>query len=81
MIRKYILLVAITCLVQIEGKNLKPVPGNITLRYQETYTYSCIEGFDTMEDLCATCQPDGTLSIPPPACYGKIINKSYLFMY
>ena len=68
--------VAITCPAPSPGENTVDLPVNVTdgLSYLESYTYSCMDGYDTMDELCATCQPDGTLSIPPPTCYGEILK-------
>ena len=47
------------------------VPENLTLNALESYTYSCIDGYATDDDLCTVCLPNGGLSIPPPNCTGK----------
>ena len=41
------------------------------MEYLDTYTYSCIEGYATDDDVCTVCLADGTLSTPPPNCTGE----------
>ena len=62
------------------GINTDDVPDSLSggLDYLETYTYSCMEGYTTTDDLCTVCQPDGTLSLTkPPNCTGKSHQKVY----
>ena len=62
------------------GTNTVYVPDSLSdgLIYQESYTYSCMEGYTTTDELCTVCQPDGTLSLTkPPNCTGKSHQKVY----
>ena len=56
---------------------LRDLPDDVTdgLSYLESYTYSCMEGFNTTDELCTVCQPDGSLSVTNlPNCTGKMKN-------
>ena len=56
----------ITCDAPPAGDNTEPIPAELAmsgLDYLETYTYSCLAGFGTTDDLCVVCMPDGTLSM------------------
>ena len=58
------------------GINTDDVPDSLSggLDYLETYTYSCMEGYTTTDDLCTVCQPDGTLSLTTaPTCTSESI--------
>ena len=64
----------ITCSAPSPGENTVDLPDDVLdgLSYLQSYTYSCKEGFNTTDDLCTVCQPDGTLSLTnAPVCKGK----------
>ena len=63
--------VGVTCPSVQPGMYTSYVPENLTLNALESYTYSCIDGFTTDDDLCTVCLSNGSLSIPPPSCSGK----------
>ena len=66
-------LVAISCPAPVGGNNTVDIPADVAdgLLYQEIYTYSCKDGYNTSDELSTVCQPDGTLSLSsPPACAG-----------
>ena len=50
--------------------NTVDVPDNLNMTYLDTYTYSCLEGYTTTDDICTVCKSDGTLSVSPPNCTG-----------
>lgn len=57
-----------------ESDTTLPVPEEkkLGLRHLETYSYSCIEGYRTDDELCAVCQADGSFSLEvAPNCTGK----------
>ena len=57
-----------------EGVNTEVVPPTLNggLSYLEIYTYSCLAGYETTDELSTVCKPDGTLSLAtPPTCHGK----------
>ena len=57
----------------------EPLPVDVAdgLDYLESYTYSCMEGYTTTDDLCTVCQPDGTLSLTTaPTC-----TSEFIFVY
>ena len=63
------------CPAPSAGINTVVLPDNLQygLEYLESYTYSCIEGYNTTDELCTVCQPDGSLSLTrPPQCTGNI---------
>ena len=67
---------AITCEPPKAGNNTRDIPEELLengLTYLQSYTYSCLDGFSTTDDLCTVCKPDGTLSITPPNCTGKCV--------
>ena len=70
---------AITCPVPKNGAFTEDVPADLNLAYLETYTYSCLEGYVTDNELVVVCQPDGKLSAPAPNCSGEL--TSLLIMY
>ena len=58
----------------LEGINTLAIPDYLEggLSYLQTYTYSCLEGFTTNDDICVVCLPNKTLSLlKPPNCTGK----------
>ena len=64
----------ITCGAPPSGTNTVTLPPEVAdgLDYLESYTYQCIEGYSTTDELCTVCQPDGNLSLStPPNCTGK----------
>ena len=53
------------------GTNTVEVPET-DLKYQELYTYSCKDGYNTSDEISTVCQSDGSLSLnSPPKCTGK----------
>ena len=70
-------LVEITCSAPATpGAGGEPLPVDVAdgLDYLESYTYSCMEGYNTTDDLCTVCQPDGTLSLTTaPTCTSEFI--------
>ena len=74
---------AITCPAPSPGVNTVSLTANEIdgLSYLESYTYSCMEGYNTTDPLTTICQPDGSLSLTtPPVCNGEFhqINNIYL---
>ena len=72
--------IEIKCPGPENGTNTVYVPDSLSdgLIYQESYTYSCMEGYTTTDELCTVCQPDGTLSLTkPPNCTGRSYQKVY----
>ena len=67
-------LTEVTCDAPSNGTNTNPVP-NERLTAQESYTYSCLDGYVTNDTLCTVCQLNGELSVPPPVCVRKLINN------
>ena len=69
------MVVAITCPAPATpGVGVEPLPSDVAygMKYLESYTYSCMEGYTTTDDLCTVCQPDGTLSLTTaPNCTGE----------
>ena len=63
------------CPTPPEGTNTVGILSDLSngLPYLNIYTYSCLDGFSTTDDLCTVCKPDGTLSITPPNCTGKCV--------
>ena len=65
---------AITCPTPSSGVNTVDLSSDALdgLSYLESYTYSCIEGYTTTDELTTVCQPDGSLSVStPPQCTGR----------
>ena len=65
-----LLIIEITCSKPDPGINTVDVPDDLDLKYLNTYTYSCLEGYTTTDELCTVCKSNGTLSVPPPNCTG-----------
>ena len=56
------------------GTNTVEVPGT-NLKYQEIYTYSCKDGYNTSDEISTVCQSDGSLSVNnPPSCSGEWLS-------
>ena len=58
-----------------DGANTVPVPDNYSLSYGEKYTYSCLEGYETTDQLTVECEYDSSgrafiLSSAAPNCTG-----------
>ena len=70
-------MLAISCAAPGQGIGTLDIPTELSLglSYLESYTYSCKKGYTTSDELCTVCQPDGSLSTPPPNCTGKINSK------
>ena len=66
----FLLIIEIRCPKPAAGMNTVDVPDNLNMTYLDTYTYSCLEGYITTDDICTVCKSDGTLSVEPPACTG-----------
>ena len=64
----------ITCPEPLSGIYTNPVPVNTTMTYLSTYTYSCMDGYSTDDELCTVCQANGMLSSPPPNCTRKCLE-------
>ncbi|XP_067947632.1 sushi, von Willebrand factor type A, EGF and pentraxin domain-containing protein 1-like [Watersipora subatra] len=47
---------------------IKDIPPGTTLSYPDTYTYECLDGYTTEDEVCTQCLADGTYSISPPTC-------------
>ena len=64
------------------GTNTVYVPDSLSdgLIYQESYTYSCMEGYNTTDELFTVCQANGALSLAtPPNCIGKeLVSTSFI---
>ena len=67
-------ILAIICPAPKPGINTVEIPDVVLdgLFHLESYTYSCIDGFVTNDDLCTVCLQDGMLSLDKaPLCEGK----------
>ena len=60
----------ITCPKPAAGINTVEVPADLNMTYLDTYTYSCLDGYTTTDELFTVCKPDESLSAPPPNCTG-----------
>ena len=71
----YLHLVAAKCILP-DGTNTIQIPEHLRIRglnSLEMYKYTCIDGYETTDDVYTTCLPDGRLSLPhPPSCKGRI---------
>ena len=64
---------ATKCPAPASGTNTEKIPDKVQegLLYSESYTYSCLKGYETSDEVCTVCQQDGTWSmINPPICLG-----------
>ena len=66
----FLLIIEIRCPKPAAGINTVEVPANLNMTYLDTYTYSCLDGYTTTDELCTVCKSNGTLSVPPPNCTG-----------
>ena len=56
----------IICEAPQAGGNTELIPSEIAqsgLAYLETYTYTCLSGYETEDELCTVCMPNGMLSL------------------
>ena len=69
---------AIRCNPPEPGTATKPLPADVAdgMSYLQTYTYSCLDGYRTDNELCTVCQPNGTLSSPAPMCSRKLLKTT-----
>ena len=68
-INKFLYIAAVVCGTPPDGNNTVMMPFGLVLAYLDTYTYTCLEGYSTDDELCTVCLPDGTLSLAePPIC-------------
>ena len=56
------------------GINTEPIPEELAegLKYLQSYTYKCMDNHRTVAELCTVCLADGTLSLKPPLCKGRL---------
>ena len=59
------------CTAPTNGENTEPVDATKTYLDGQTYTYECTAGYDYLDTMITTCQPDGSWSLTPPACSGE----------
>ena len=62
------------CPAPENGTNTEPVPDSLQagILYSDSYTYSCMEGYTTSDELCTVCLADGDLSLNmAPNCTSK----------
>ena len=71
---------AATCSIPENGEFTEDVPADLNLAYLDTYTYSCIEGYTTDDELVVVCQSDCELSAPPPNCSGQLAKFKSLHL-
>lgn len=70
------MILEIACGKPLDGTNTYPIPENLAMYYLDTYTYSCMEGYTTDDELYTVCQPDGTLSLADlPTCTGDFMHR------
>ena len=63
----------ISCGVPPDGTNTI-VTSSISLVYQDSYNYTCIDGYETNDDITTECLADGSLSLEtPPTCTSKCL--------
>ena len=72
---KWHVITAITCPVPENGAFTEDVPADLNLTYLDTYTYSCMEGYVTDDELVVVCQSDGELSTCSPNCSGEFTSS------
>ena len=47
-------------------------PPDYQLHYLETFSYKCINGYTTDDEICTVCKADGSLSLTDlPTCESK----------
>ena len=63
--------IVIECGAPPNGINTVEISPDVTLFYKESYNYSCLEGYDTDEEVITTCLGDSSLSLDPPPTCGK----------
>ena len=61
------IILVISCGIPPEGDNTAAVPQN-SLVYEQSYTYSCLTGYETSDSLTTQCQADGSWSLAAPTC-------------
>ena len=66
-----------TCAVP-DGNNTEMVESGLVINYLESYTYQCLSGYTSFDEMCAVCLENNVLSIPPPNCSGKFMFYLYL---
>jgi hypothetical protein len=60
----------ITCGIPPNGTFTEVVPP-MPIMFEQTFTYSCISGYKTTDDLTVSCMIDGQFSAAAPTCSGK----------
>ena len=64
----------VRCNAPRKGTNTNPIPGELKdgLVFPQSYTYSCLDGYTTVDAVFTQCQADGELSLTtPPTCVGR----------
>ena len=65
------------CEAPPNGNNAVVVSNDLITSVGETYTYKCLCGYNTTDELVTTCTSDGSWSEPPPECNCKNFNLYY----
>ena len=53
-------------------------PLDAPILFGQTFTYSCVPGYATTDDLTVSCTHDGQFSATPPECYGNMLTQSLM---
>ena len=57
-----------------EGTNTELVCPDLSLESLDAYVYTCMPGYNTMDETCTVCLPNGEFSLEmPPNCTGMCI--------
>lgn len=67
----YCFIEGVECPRPEDGVNTVLVPVNLTGRFEDEYTYTCIGNFLPAPDMKAICQENGEWSLAPPTCTCK----------
>lgn len=73
----FIILEITGCEAPREGYHTVPQNTTDFYTFDDTYTYACLDGYESDQPLTVTCLTDGTWSSHPPECTGKNLWYSY----
>ena len=80
-ILSYMFSVDTMCDAIANGINTEPIVDMSPYAYGTDYVYVCSEGFKFDGDLVTTCMLNGSWSLQPPMCIGKMYAHIHMHIY
>ena len=59
------------CAAPRNGRNTKTVDASMIIQEDKEYTYKCVKGFNTTDNLTTVCRFNGSWTNSPPICTSR----------